>query len=63
MMHVDVDPRSGKLFDPYAAAKFSIYLGLITRQNFSIVIPSWDEVEETKKNFTCQDIKVLQHFM
>ena len=49
MIHVDVDLRSGKQSSPNAAM-FSTYLGLTTWCHVFIVIPSWDEVEVTKKN-------------
>jgi len=43
---VDMDPYFGKVLG-LNVAKFRSYLWLIAQWHVSIVIPSWDEVEET----------------
>ena len=45
-MLVEIDPSFGKS-SSLNVAKFSGYLGLIAWQHVFIVIPTWDEVEET----------------
>nr|KYP73806.1 hypothetical protein KK1_006462 [Cajanus cajan] len=53
---VEVDPRSGKALSPNAT-KFRSYLGVLARRHVSIIIPSWDDVEEADKNLMWQDIQ------
>nr|KYP37023.1 hypothetical protein KK1_041806 [Cajanus cajan] len=55
---VEVDPCSGKASGPNAA-KFRSYLRVIARHHVSIIIPSWDDVEEADKNLTWQDIQLF----
>nr|KYP30992.1 hypothetical protein KK1_049332 [Cajanus cajan] len=40
------------------AAKFKRYLGFLARRHVSIIIPSWDDVQEANKNLMWQDIQV-----
>nr|KYP55860.1 hypothetical protein KK1_002085 [Cajanus cajan] len=53
---IKVDPRSSKASGPNAA-KFRSYLGVLARRHVSIIIPSWDDVEEADKNLIWQDIQ------
>nr|KYP31016.1 hypothetical protein KK1_049246 [Cajanus cajan] len=53
---VEVDPRSGKASGPNAA-KFKSYLGVLARRHVSIIIPSWDDIQEADKNLMWQDIQ------
>nr|KYP41324.1 hypothetical protein KK1_037316 [Cajanus cajan] len=53
---IEMDPRSGKASGPNAA-KFKSYLGVLARWHVSIIIPSWDDVQEADKNLMWQDIQ------
>nr|KYP34593.1 hypothetical protein KK1_044441 [Cajanus cajan] len=53
---VEVDPRSGKASGPNAAM-FKSNLGVLARRHVSIIILSWDDVQEADKNLMWQDIQ------
>nr|KYP38566.1 hypothetical protein KK1_040175 [Cajanus cajan] len=57
---VEVNPRSSKVSGPNAA-NFRSYLGVLARRHVSIIIPSWDDVEEADKNLMWQDIQASKN--
>jgi len=59
---VQMDSQYGKPFGQNATM-FSGYVGMLAKHHLSILVNSWDDIEEADKNLLWQDILVIMYFI